>query len=161
MDKLQTLATSSAVFGQGNAQLPPDTSMTSSADFHWQIERIIGLLSGQHFLRLSLFRIELTGDAFGSSLAKADRALRSHGLVGELPDGSIGFLYLGPRAKGQGADLTLERHVAERLHQELSRGSADTHVRVLSVAHRWADEVSGADDLLDAVALATIMRKAS
>lgn len=123
-----------------------------------EIERIIGLLGKQRFLRLSLFRFEIDGMSAAAVQTMMARALKPQGLVGALPDGSIGFLYLGPRGKGMVADLALVHHIRERVRAEIHRQSPFNEMRLTSmqVAHRWADEVIDAFDLVDALHLQAV-----
>jgi hypothetical protein len=118
-----------------------------------EIERIIGLLGKQRFLRLSLFRFQIDGLSPTAAMNLVTRALKPQGVVGVLPDGAIGFLYLGPRGKGMVADLALVHHIRERVRAEIHRQSPFNEMRLTSllVAHRWADEVIDAYDLVDAL----------
>ena len=118
-----------------------------------EIERIIGLLGKQRFLRLSLFRFQIDGMSATAAKTLVSRALKPQGIVGVLPDGAIGFLYLGPRGKGMVADLALVHHIRERVRAEIHRQSPFNEMRLTSmvVAHRWADEVIDAYDLVDAL----------
>ena len=138
-------------------------SQALAAGFMADIERIIGLLGTQRLLRLSLFRFELEGLSQAAAVTLADRALKPHGLVGALPDGSVGFLYLGPRGKRNVADLALVHHITERLRIEIYRHAPFKDVRLISstVAHRWADEVVDAYDLVDGLRQPVVETKAS
>ncbi|MFN4283877.1 MAG: hypothetical protein ACK4NA_14665 [Alphaproteobacteria bacterium] len=133
------------------ARLPADQIPLSppngSDAFLRQIERSIALLGGQHFLRISLFRLQFVGAA--DIGARARQALATLGMIGELPDGSLGLLFVGPRAAGQD-DLAVERMVADKLNQALAQ-AAPSAARLLSLtaAHRFADEIGGVDDLID------------
>lgn len=123
------------------------------ADFTANIDRIIGLLGKQRLVRLSLFRFRINGLSSSDGLDLTTRALRSQGLVGLLPDQRIGFLYIGPRGKGMVADLALVHHIRSRLTREMQRFAPFDEPRLASVAvaHRWADEVGDAGDLMDAL----------
>lgn len=123
-----------------------------------EIERIIGLLGKQRFLRLSLFQFQIEGISAAAVQTMMARALKPQGIVGALPDGSIGFLYLGPRGKGMVADLALVHHIGERVRAEIHRQSPFNEMRLASmhVAHRWADEVIDAFDLVDALYLQAV-----
>jgi hypothetical protein len=138
-------------------------SQTMAAGFMAEIERIIGLLGTQRLLRLSLFRFELHGLPQAAAVNLVDRALKPHGLVGALPDGGVGFLYLAPRGKRNVADLALVHHITERLRIEIYRNAPFTDVRLISntVAHRWADEVVDAYDLVDGLRHPIVETKAS
>ena len=140
----------------GAVQTHTEDSFTGSplnADFVSEMGRIIGLLGKQRFLRLSLLRFHIEGVSKTVAVTLVTRALKPQGIVGALPDGSIGFLYLGPRGKGMVADLALVHHIRERLRNEILRQSPFNEMRLaaVSVAHRWADEVIDAYDLVDAL----------
>jgi len=118
-----------------------------------EIDHIIGLLGAQRSLRLSLFRFEITGVSSSAAVMLVERALKPHGMGGTLPDGNVGFLYLGPRLDRAVADLALVHHIGERLRREIHRQAPFTDVRLVgkSVVHRWADEVTDAHDLVEAL----------
>lgn len=130
----------------------PISRATAAAEadaFLRQIERSIALLSGQHFLRVSLFRLAFVGGGAAMIGARAQQALGALGLVGQLPDGALGLLFVGPRPAGRD-DLAVERMVADRLNQVQTLATPSA-ARLLSItaAHRWADEIDGTDDLID------------
>lgn len=127
----------------------PAAFLLEGEDYLQQIERSIGLLAGQHSLRISLFRLEFVGIAARDIGQRARQSLAALGLIGALPDGSLGLLYMGARASGQ-EDLSVERAVAERVNAALAF-AAPSGARLLSVtaAHRWADEIADAEDLID------------
>lgn len=131
----------------GLAQRPKTIDLMS------EIDRIIGLLGAQRSLRLSLFRFEISGVSSSAAVMLVDRALKPHGLVGTLPDGNVGFLYLGPRLDRAVADLALVHHIGERLRREIQRQAPFTDVRLVgkSVVHRWTDQVTDAHDLVEAL----------
>lgn len=118
-------------------------------DYLQQIERSIALLAGQHSLRISLFRLEFVGIAAHELGARARQSLAGLGLIGALPDGSLGLLYMGARPSGQ-EDLSVERVIAEKVNLTLAQ-AAPSSARLLSVtaAHRWADEIADAEELID------------
>jgi hypothetical protein len=124
---------------------------TVASGFMGEIGRIIDLLGTQRLLRLSLFCFEIEGLPQEAAVKLVDRALKSHGLVGLLPDGRVGFLYLGPRGKRNVADLALVHHITERVRIEIYRQTRINAVSLVSstVVHRWADEVVDAYDLVD------------
>lgn len=145
-------------------------SKASFADgaFLAQVERNIALLGGQRFLRISLFRFEFVGVAAAEIGARVRQALASFGMVGLLPDGSLGLFYVAPRPSAQ-EDLAVERSVTDKLNRVLAL-SAPSDARILSATatHRWADEVGGVDDLIGEVLFASsasrspaVFRKAS
>lgn len=138
-------------------------SQTMAAGFMAEIERIIGLLGTQRLLRLSLFSFELDGLPQAAAVKLVDRALKPHGLVGALPDGRVGFLYLGPRCTRNVADLALVHHMTERLRIEIYRHARFNDVSLMSsiVVHRWADEVVDAYDLVDGLRQPVLETKAS
>jgi len=114
-----------------------------------EVERTVALLSGQRFLRISLFRFQFVGVSAAEIGVGVPQALMSLGMVGLLPDGSMGLLYVAPRPSAQD-DLAVERAVTEKLNRTLAV-AAPSDARLLSViaAHRWADEITDADDLID------------
>lgn len=123
------------------------------ADFVSEVERIISLLGKQRFMRLSLLSFQIEGLSPSAAVNLVERALKQQGDVGLLPDGSVGYLYMGPRGKGMVADLALVHHIHQQLRQEIRRQPSFKEVRLakLAVAHRWADEVIDAQDLVDAL----------
>lgn len=129
------------------------TSPAPKTDFVSDIERIIGLLGKQRFLRLTLLRFQIEGLPQSAAVDLVTHALKPQGIVGTLPDGSVGFLYLGPRGKGMVADLALVHHIRQQLCREIRRQSPFNELRLasVSVAHCWADEVIDAQDLVDAL----------
>lgn len=137
------------------AQLPVESgaSKVSAADaaFLQQIERNIALLNGQRFLRISLFRFQFVGGTAAQVGARARQALSTLGLVGLLPDGSLGLLYVAPRPSAY-EDLVVERAVIDKVNRILAT-SAPSEARILSAvaAHRWTDEIADADALIDEV----------
>lgn len=118
-----------------------------------ELERVSGLLGAQRLLRLSLFRFEIDGASSVAAVQLVERALKPHGLVGALPDGSVGFLYLGPRGNRAVADLALVHHIRELLRGELRRQSAFYPVKLaaMNVMHLWADEIIDPYDLVEAL----------
>lgn len=85
-------------------------------------------------------------------------ALKSFGLVGSLPDSTLGLLFVGPRPAGQ-EDMAVERVVTDKLNYELTR-SAPSDARLLSItaAHRWADEIDDAAELIEEAVFPAAMR---
>ena len=127
------------------------SSVAPKGDFVSAVDRIIGLLGKQRFMRLTLFRIQLEGLPQSAAVTMVSRALKTQGIVGTLPDGGVGFLFLGLRGKGMVADLALVHHIRQQLHDEIHRQSLFSPLRLssLSVAHCWADEMVDAQDFLD------------
>lgn len=128
-------------------------SAAPRADFVSEVERIISLLGKQRFMRLSLLSFQIEGLSPSAAVNLVERALKQQGDVGLLPDGSVGYLYMGPRGKGMVADLALVHHIHQQLRREIRRQPSFKEVRLanFSVAHRWADEVIDAQDLVDAL----------
>ena len=129
------------------------TGPASTGDFVAAVERIIGLFGKQRFMRLSLLCFQIEGLPQAAAVTLVTRALRSQGIVGALSNGSVGFLYLGPRGKGMVADLALVHHIRQQVRDEVHRRSSfnSLHLVSMSVAHCWADEVVDAQDLVDAL----------
>lgn len=138
------------------------TAHSLVGDFVTEIERIIALLGTQRFLRISLFRFKIDGLPSAAAVELVDEALKPHGVTGALPDGSVGFLYLGPRGKGLVADLALVHHISERLRGEIQRLTPFHEMRLTSVlaSHRWADEVIDACDLIESLHRPTVESQA-
>lgn len=129
-----------------------------SAGFMSELERVSGLLGAQRLVRLSLFRFEVSGLSTAAAVQVVERALQSHGLVGALPDGSVGFLYLGPRGNRAVADLALVHHIRELLRVELRHQALFNPVQLTSmnVAHLWADEIVDPYDLVESLCQPTV-----
>lgn len=131
-----------------------------------QLERTIALLAGQHFLRISLFRLDFSGVAACRLGSRVREALQPLGMICTLPDGSLGLLYVGPRA-GEQDDMALERTMAEKINRLMARvAPSEARLASITAAHRWADEIDGADELIDeamftAAAHPLLLRKAS
>lgn len=123
------------------------------SDFMSEFGRVVDLLGAQRLIRLSLFRFELEGLSSVAAVQAVEHALKAHGLVGALPDGSVGFLYLGPRGHRAVADLALVHHIRELVQSELRYRSIFNPVRLRSmdVVHRWADEIVDPYDLVEAL----------
>lgn len=138
----------------GDRHRPVDwSSVAPKGDFVSAVDRIIGLLGKQRFMRLSLFRIQLEGLPQAAAVTLVSRALKTQGIVGALSDGGVGFLFLGLRGKGMVADLALVHHIRQQLHDDIRRQSLFSPLRLasMSVAHCWADEVIDTRDFLDAL----------
>lgn len=129
------------------------SSVAPMGGFVSAVDRIVGLLGKQRFMRLSLFGIQLEGLPQSAAVILVSRALKTQGIVGALSDGGVGFLFLGLRGKGMVADLALVHHIRQQLYNEIQRQSLFSPLRLasLSVAHCWADEVVDARDFLDAL----------
>lgn len=114
-----------------------------------QVERNIALLGGQRFLRISLFRFEFVGVTAAEIGSRVRHALASLGMVGLLPDGSLGLFYVSPRPSAQ-EDLAVERSMADKINRILALNApSDARIQSVTAAHRWADEVGGVDELID------------
>lgn len=150
---MQTMAMPSIATGRGACR--------PANEFLGQAERALGLLRGQHALRLSLFRCVMSQPVQDAVVAALDAGLRAHGLVGRLADGAVAILYVGPRGTATTADQAVERQIVERIRQELACLPGAGSLRDVEVAHRWADEIDDVRDLLDAAMPATTLRKAS
>lgn len=132
---------------------PRGGSKSPGANFMPELERVSGLLGAQRLVRLSLFRFEVDGLCAAAAVQLVERALKPHGLVGALPDGSVGFLYLGPRGNRAVADLALVHHIRELLYGELRHQAVFNPVQLASmnVFHLWADEIVDPYDLVEAL----------
>ncbi|HLI14103.1 MAG TPA: hypothetical protein VKY65_21120 [Alphaproteobacteria bacterium] len=115
--------------------------------FENEIERSLRLLQRMR-LQVSLFAVRFPATADATTVDAASAALARLGPVGQLADGRIGLLYLGPRAPGPGGDVALMRHVRRLMEQALSeRGAGWLGERLeVSASHAWTDEVSSAQE---------------
>lgn len=144
---MPTVASQPAV--ESGASTASGGSALDARAFLEQVERNIALLASQRFLRISLFRFQFVGVSATEIGGPVRQALASLGLVGLLPDGSLGLLFVAPRQSVK-EDLAVERSVTDKINCILTV-IAPSAARILSVkaAHRWADEIADADDLID------------
>jgi hypothetical protein len=102
---------------------------------------------------LTLFAVRLPAQGLTEAEAVVGDALSPLGVLGRLPDGRIGLLYLGPRAPDAHGEDALSRHVLAKIEKRLQDrgwGSLCRGVR-LYAAHAWADVVSGPAELIAAL----------
>ena len=115
--------------------------------FGEQADQALRRLGLQH-LRISLFRLGADRRGRRSVASVLDRL---PGYAGRLPDGTIGFLYIGPRPQGPDADRRLTETIEHRLRTDLAARPPQRQPAVtidLSL-HRWSDEIVDATVLLD------------
>lgn len=99
---------------------------------------------GSTRLRCSLFSVRATGIAPRTALARLASRFEKLGPVGMLSDGHIGFLLLDRGHSSERDDAA----VAALIHRQVSDAVAPGRLRRLVALHYWADEISGADDLV-------------
>lgn len=116
-----------------------------------ELRRASFLLRAQRQLRVSLFRFHVTGLPLPTAMHIVEHSLKPQGFVGVLPDGAIGFLYLGPRGNRAVADLALVHHIRALVQGELRRQVCFSPVMLagFNVLHVWADEIIDPSDLID------------
>ena len=125
----------------------PVDHIASWSAFRSEIERSLGLLCHMR-LQVSLFSVRIAGMPDAAAAAIVESLIRL-GSVGRLWDGTIGLLYLGPRAPGSAGDVTLMRHVHDLIEQKLAvQGFAALGGRIeVSATHAWTDTISGVEEL--------------
>lgn len=114
-----------------------------------EIDRLLHAL-GVANVRLTLLAIatrELSRDFLEDA---ARLALGSFALVGILPEGSVGVLYVGPRRAGEGADRDVVNDIGRQIREALTAQSPTGGERplYLRAVHRWTDEIESAHDLI-------------
>ncbi len=117
--------------------------------FETEIERSLRLLR-QLRLPVSLFALPLH-DRPGAEAAAA-HALAGLGTVGRLPDGRLGLLYLGPRARGAEGEAQLVKLLYERITRALEEAGRPEAAPAIAAIHGWTDELWSAGLLLAALA---------
>lgn len=134
---------------------PPWPSQGTSArvavesTFAREIDRLLRAL-GLSNIRLTLLAIAAREPSRDFLEDAACLALGSSALVGILPEGSVGVLYVGPRRDGEGADRDVVNDIARQIRTALSTqfpagGEPPLYLRAV---HRWTDEVESAHDLI-------------
>lgn len=121
----------------------------AESGFVREIDRLLHAL-GVANVRLTLLAIatrELSRDFLEDA---ARLALGSFALVGILPEGSVGVLYIGPRRDGEGADRDVVNDIARQIRAVLTAQSPTDGERplYLRAVHRWTDEIESAHDLI-------------
>jgi hypothetical protein len=116
------------------------------------LARSLRLLRSIH-VPITLFAVALPARGAVEADACVTAALLPFGVVGRLPDGRIGLLYLGPHSPGEAGAEALAaqllakvvRHLRERGWEALSGG-----VR-LAAARAWTDAIARPAELLQAL----------
>jgi hypothetical protein len=80
-------------------------------------------------------------------------ALLPFGVVGRLPDGRIGLLYLGPHSRGEAGECALAERLLAKVVQHLRDQGWEALSREarLMTAHTWTDAIAGPAELLEAL----------
>lgn len=144
--------------------LDQSTPILSWPSFEAAVARNLHMLHGIH-VPVSLFAIGPRGLTQGSPALVIGDALYGLGTSGRLPDGRVGFFYLGPHGSqvdgGDEGGLTafLRRRIGTRLE---NRGwSAVARDLKLSVGQGWTDETKRASELVAQLNGASVSRKSS
>jgi len=103
---------------------------------------------------ITLFAVQLPVPGAIEADECVSAALLPFGVVGRLPDGRIGLLYLGPHSPGEAGKQALAehlrakilRHLRDRGWEALSRGVK------LTMAHAFTDAIAQPAELLQALA---------
>ena len=133
----------------------------SEARFAAEAGRIVDALCRMR-LRVSIYVLRFDGLPPSRAHALAEEALREEGLVGRLPDRSVGLLRIADDAPPPDA---LRDRLARRLAARLWRSGATDGPVVLHVAerHGWTDRLEGAadaiEDLMDAPGVALTLER--
>ncbi len=106
---------------------------------------------GSARLPLSLYSVSIRGVPSDTAHAAVRQDLELVGRVGRLADGSVGFLYIGPRAVGERQRRILSDRITRDVRSAMRRWSfgRDTAPVQLRAVHRWSDELSDAEQLID------------
>jgi len=117
--------------------------------FAHEIDHLLRSLSLTN-VRLTLLAVAARGLSRGRLEGATRRALGSSVLVGILPEGSVGVLYVGPRPDGDSADREVVSDIARQIRAALTSRSATggEEPLYLRVVHRWTDEIECAYDLI-------------
>lgn len=99
---------------------------------------------GSTRLRCSLFSVRPVGIATRVALARLTSRFEKLGPVGALADDHIGFLLLD---RGHSSERD-DDAVAALVHRQMSDALSPGSVKRFVALHYWADEISGADDLV-------------
>ncbi len=104
----------------------------------------------QSHVPLTLFAVELPARGLVEANDAVGEALSPLGVVGRLPDGRIGLLYLGPHSLGADAEQVLARHILDKIEGRLRDQGWGPLCRglKLTAAHAWSDAIAGPAQLL-------------
>ena len=130
-----------------------DTNTAPLPDFARHVRSVLWHLGAVH-LRVSAFCLRMAGAEKGAAPVAASILEQLSGYAGLLPDGSIGFLYIGPRPQNSESDPLVAESMEARLKAALAQGISGSvrRVRVERSVHGWTDEISTAEDLAGTLA---------
>jgi hypothetical protein len=114
--------------------------------FAAEAERIVDALSRMR-LRVSLYIMRFDGLPTGQATALAEEALGEIGLVGRLPDRSIGLLVIDAAASPVARRASLAQRLSERLRA--SGAVAGDVVAHVAERHGWTDDFAGAAHIVE------------
>ncbi len=102
---------------------------------------------------VTLFAVRLPAPGLGVADESVSAALLPFGVVGRLPDGRIGLLYLGPHTLGEAGDRALSRHLLDKIERRLRDHSWDALCPgvKLTAVHTWTDAIAHPSHLLEAL----------
>jgi hypothetical protein len=119
--------------------------------FMAEAETVLAPLRGAR-IPLTLMSLRSHQVAPGDLFLAAQRALSVQGLIDWLPDGSVGFLYIGPHAGPAGRGAALAARVAKDVAHELERAlpgqRMDLSIRCVGLL---SDEVATPVQLVEAL----------
>lgn len=114
--------------------------------FAAEAERIVDALCRMR-LRASLYVLRFEGRSPESASRLAEEALGDIGLVGRLPDRSIGLLLIDGAASRAARRACLAQRIVERL--QANPPAADGVRLRLAERHGWTDELAGAAQIVE------------
>ena len=120
--------------------------------FAASIAHTLRLLRSIH-VPVTLFAVYLPAPGLGAADESVSAALLPFGVVGRLPDGRIGLLYLGPHTLGEAGDRALSTHLLDKIERRLRDngwGSLCPGVKLTAV-HAWTDAIAHPSHLLQAL----------
>lgn len=127
-------------------------AVLSSHEFKVELDRVLRPLRRTH-VRASLFALKIRGLSDPVRREVAGGVLGRFGLVGALPDGSAGALYVGPCRPGDIGEMMcrIRSHARKILAESLGWFDQDLiHVEVTAV-HGWSDELDDPGELVESL----------
>jgi hypothetical protein len=102
---------------------------------------------------LTLFAVQLPAQGIVAADETVSATLLPFGVVGRLPDGRIGLLYLGPHTLGEAGGRALSTHLLDKIERRLRDhgwGALCPGVRLTAV-QVWSDAIAHPSHLLQAL----------
>jgi len=93
---------------------------------------------------VTLFAVHLPARGLAAADESVSATLLPFGVVGRLPDGRIGLLYLGPHTLGEAGDRALSTHLLDKIERRLRDhgwGSLCSGLEMTAV-HAWTDAIA-------------------